>query len=341
MMASEPLPSGTNTPGTSHIEAEQRWANAGENLAVLNFSEKIIEEKERHLRECIQNNYSRIKDVERELSGLQMQLKLSTGPKRSALMMLRKKIELQNERVLAARERQKAAKKVFEATDEALKEEDAAKERLCSELNMLVQQSAHAQLEKLEQLTARLERMNQYVGRGHDLGIPAEQVAAAEAVIEALKRVPGATPTAPSSPEASSQQAAAPAQSQPEAHSPSEQDGSAHAGTSLSETPQGDDTAAGASARKAPQQPDSQQRPLQRQDSPGRATSQAAPPWKPSLSGSSSSSPADRQRQNTGAVAARSRHVSISPRVSGSAAPAGLPPAGPAPGSGRFQGFDT
>lgn len=61
---------------------------------------------------CIQNNYSRIKDVERELSGLQMQLKLSTGPKKSALMMLRKKIELQNERVLAARERQKAAKKV-------------------------------------------------------------------------------------------------------------------------------------------------------------------------------------------------------------------------------------
>lgn len=50
--------------------------------------------------------------MERELSGLQMQLKLSTGPKRSALMMLRKKIELQNERVLAARERQKAAKKV-------------------------------------------------------------------------------------------------------------------------------------------------------------------------------------------------------------------------------------
>lgn len=180
---------------------------------------------------CIQSNYSRIKDVERELSGLQMQLKLSTGPKKSALMMIRKKIELQNERVLAARERQKAAKKVsflctatfdllcisanikcpvkdpcksshslkgicyssiprwargistvraqyqcvhgqhaqhlhshvdlrqltcylqvFEATDEALKEEDAVKERLCNELNMLVQQSAHAQLEKLEQV---------------------------------------------------------------------------------------------------------------------------------------------------------------------------------------------
>ena len=60
---------------------------------------------------CIANNYTRIKDVERELSGLQMQLKLSTGPKRSMLMMLRKKIELQNERVLSARDRQRAAKK--------------------------------------------------------------------------------------------------------------------------------------------------------------------------------------------------------------------------------------
>ena len=49
--------------------------------------------------------------MERELSGLQMQLKLSTGPKKSALMMLRKKIEVQNDRVLAARAAQKAAKK--------------------------------------------------------------------------------------------------------------------------------------------------------------------------------------------------------------------------------------
>ena len=72
-----------------------------------------------------------------------------------------------------------------------------------------------------------------------------------------------------------------------------------------------------------------------------QATSQAAPLRKPSLSGSSSSSPADWQRQNTGAAAARSRHISVSPRVSGSAAAAGLPPTGPAVGTGRFQGFDT
>lgn len=43
---------------------------------------------------------------------MQMQLKLSTGPKKSALMMMRKKIELQNDRVLHARERHRAAKKV-------------------------------------------------------------------------------------------------------------------------------------------------------------------------------------------------------------------------------------
>ena len=73
------------------------------------------------------------------------------------------------------------------------------------------------------QLTARLERMNQYVGRGHDLGIPAEQVAAAEAVIEALKRVPGAASVASSSPEAPPPQAPTPAGSQPEAHSPMDQ----------------------------------------------------------------------------------------------------------------------
>ncbi len=52
----------------------------------------------------------------------------------------------------ASLRRPASCSQVFEATDEALKEEDAAKERLCSELNMLVQQSAHAQLEKLEQV---------------------------------------------------------------------------------------------------------------------------------------------------------------------------------------------
>lgn len=41
-----------------------------------------------------------------------------------------------------------------------LRSEEAKKDKLCQELNMLVQQSAHAQLERLEQLTHRMESLN-------------------------------------------------------------------------------------------------------------------------------------------------------------------------------------
>ena len=44
------------------------------------------------LRRCIAKNYSRIKDVERELAQLQLQLKLTAGPKKHALEHLRKKV---------------------------------------------------------------------------------------------------------------------------------------------------------------------------------------------------------------------------------------------------------
>jgi hypothetical protein len=60
---------------------------------------------------CIAKNYLRIKDVEKELAGLQFQLKLTNGPKRSALELMRRKIEMQNEKVVAARQRFLAARK--------------------------------------------------------------------------------------------------------------------------------------------------------------------------------------------------------------------------------------
>lgn len=53
----------------------------------------------------IRDNYTRIKGVEKELANMQFELKLAAGPKRSALEMLRKKIEDQNEHVLKARSR--------------------------------------------------------------------------------------------------------------------------------------------------------------------------------------------------------------------------------------------
>ena len=51
--------------------------------------------------------------VERELAGLQLDLKLTSGPKKSALELLRKKIELQNENVVLARGKFQAARKVL------------------------------------------------------------------------------------------------------------------------------------------------------------------------------------------------------------------------------------
>ena len=49
--------------------------------------------------------------MERELAGLQLQLKLTSGPKKSALELLRKKIELQNDKVVLSRGKYQAARK--------------------------------------------------------------------------------------------------------------------------------------------------------------------------------------------------------------------------------------
>ena len=86
---------------------------------------------------------------------LGLQVRLTSGPKRHALEMMRSKIEQQNERVVSARQRHAVAKQAFMLLDEELKREEEAKERLCSELNMLIQQSAELQ-----------------VGRGSATGLP-------------------------------------------------------------------------------------------------------------------------------------------------------------------------
>ncbi len=91
-------------------------------------------------------NYNRIREVERELSNLQLQLRLTSGPKKHALEMLRKKIEEQGERVAAVREKFNVAKKVYLSFEEELKKEEMVKEGLCSELSMLIQQNAAQQV---------------------------------------------------------------------------------------------------------------------------------------------------------------------------------------------------
>ncbi|BDA40657.1 hypothetical protein COCOBI_01-3100 [Coccomyxa sp. Obi] len=331
--------SGTSTPlspGLSGIaHQELQWANAGEKLAVLNFSEKVIEEKERHLRECIANNYTRIKDVERELSGLQMQLKLSTGPKKSALMMIRKKIEMQNERVLAARDRQRAARKVFEAADEALKTEEQVKERLCQELNLLVQQSAHAQLEKLEQLTARLERMNESVGYGADTE-KQHQEDLAKAAMESLRKVPSPQQAAPSA-EASVETLPDGATAAGESAAAAVAAGESHAAGPSKQTMSQPTSLTGDSASQRFETSPPQSRQSRQQPQPGQTT-----PRKPMLQSPRSSS-GNPNVSPANAAAARARHVPLAApaRSTPSSLPANGPVASQPPASSGFRGFDT
>ncbi|KAK9790110.1 hypothetical protein WJX73_008949 [Symbiochloris irregularis] len=146
---------------TEEVREEQKWAAAGEKLVAANLVEKMIEAKERELQGCIALNYTRVREVEKELAQLQLQLRITAGPKRSALEMIRKKIELQNAKVVMARDRHKAAKQAMQAAEKDLSQEEAIKQRLCDELNVLVQQSATAQLDKLDQLTQRLNFLNQ------------------------------------------------------------------------------------------------------------------------------------------------------------------------------------
>ncbi|DBA79975.1 hypothetical protein WJX77_001367 [Trebouxia sp. C0004] len=123
-------------------------------------TKKDVEKKEQHLRESIAKNYLHIKHVEAQLAQLQSQLNLTTGPKKSALEMLRKKIEAKNEQVVAARQKFVSAQKVAEQAQEVLTSHERSKEQLCQELHLLVHQSATAELNKVEQLTKQLEQLN-------------------------------------------------------------------------------------------------------------------------------------------------------------------------------------
>lgn len=137
-------------------ELSNNAENSAQSLAMSNYSQKLVEQKEREVQEIIWSKYGRVKELEKELSQLQLQLKITAGPKKHALELLRKKIETQNEKVAAIKQRYKAAKQVFEAVEAELQREEAVKDHLCSELNLVVQQSATAELNKLEELKHQL-----------------------------------------------------------------------------------------------------------------------------------------------------------------------------------------
>ncbi|KAL0371634.1 UNVERIFIED_CONTAM: hypothetical protein Scaly_0845000 [Sesamum calycinum] len=104
-----------------------------------------------------------IRDVERELANLTMEMKLTSGPKKAGMSVLLnscERIEMSTERIHVAKLKEEQAKKAWEAASKAVKDEEAIKEKLCEDLNNLVKESSNAQLSRLEELKRRLEALN-------------------------------------------------------------------------------------------------------------------------------------------------------------------------------------
>ncbi|KAL4339245.1 hypothetical protein GQ457_08G036050 [Hibiscus cannabinus] len=127
---------------------------------VIAYTEKIIEEERVQLKKYIEENYSKIRDVERELANLTLEMKLTAGPKKAALEHMRKKIEMSTERTRIAKQKEEQARKTWEAALKALNDEEAMKQKLCEDLKNLVQESSNSQFARLEDLKRRLEAMN-------------------------------------------------------------------------------------------------------------------------------------------------------------------------------------
>jgi len=52
---------------------------------VIAYTERIIEEEQLQLKKYIQENYTKIRDVERELANLSLEMKLTAGPKKAGV----------------------------------------------------------------------------------------------------------------------------------------------------------------------------------------------------------------------------------------------------------------
>ncbi|CAN6305467.1 unnamed protein product [Urochloa humidicola] len=127
---------------------------------VIAYTEKVILEEQLQLKKYIHENYSKIRDVEKELENLTLEMKLTAGPKKAALEHLRKKIEISTEKIRLAKVKEEQAKKAWEAAAQVVKDEADAKQKLCDDLNHLVQESAATQYTRLEELKKRLESLN-------------------------------------------------------------------------------------------------------------------------------------------------------------------------------------
>ncbi|KAJ0261772.1 hypothetical protein HA466_0048280 [Hirschfeldia incana] len=149
MMASDPK-----------LKAEIGPDGLAREAPVIAYTEKIIEEEQLQLRKYIEENYTKIRDVEREFGNLTLEMKLTAGPKKAALEHLRKKIEVCTEKIHAAKLKEDEARKAYEAASKVVKDEEAVKQSLCDDLNRLVQESSNTQFARLEELKRKLEALN-------------------------------------------------------------------------------------------------------------------------------------------------------------------------------------
>nr|TKV94343.1 hypothetical protein SEVIR_9G288100v2 [Setaria viridis] len=145
----------------------------------------------------IQENYSKIRDVEKELENLTLEMKLTAGPKKAALEHLRKMIEISTEKIRLAKVKEEQAKKAWEAAAQVVKDEEDAKQKLCDDLNHLVQESAATQYTKLEELKKRLESLNPSRASVEVSGVNTAQHATTNSVSQPPMSQNPATPTGP------------------------------------------------------------------------------------------------------------------------------------------------
>ena len=130
------------------------------------FAQQLIEQKEREVQQSLAAKWASVREVERELQQLQLQLKMTAGPKKHALEMLRRKIEAEDAAAAALRKRRDAAKAALAALEEELAQREAAKRRLCDELALLVSTSVTTQLERFDGLKQQLDTLMAGVGSG-------------------------------------------------------------------------------------------------------------------------------------------------------------------------------
>eukprot|EP00899_Mesostigma_viride_P014141 jgi/Mesvir1/22728/Mv14134-RA.1 len=118
-------------------EDEEALRRGGQELAALSATERLLNQKELQLRRYISENFSKIREVERQLAELRLEFKLTSGSKKAALEFMRKRIEEQSTKVTLARQKHLDLMEAARQAEASWKAEEAVKEQLCQDLQLL------------------------------------------------------------------------------------------------------------------------------------------------------------------------------------------------------------